>query len=78
MLTEQDVDVSPVALYSNVVRRMLHTLPGASARLQEIGELLLLAPVWSEGYRRSAPSSLGYPWTGVPPGWARDLEAGTE
>lgn len=43
MLTEQDIDASH--LYNNDVRRMLHTLPGASARLQEMGELLLITTV---------------------------------
>ncbi|MFD7861495.1 hypothetical protein ACWC1D_00815 [Streptomyces sp. NPDC001478] len=43
MLTEQDVNAS--YRYSGDVRRMLHTLPGASARLQELGELLLITTV---------------------------------
>jgi hypothetical protein len=43
MLTEQDVEAS--YRYSDNVRRMLHTVPGASARLQELGELLLIATV---------------------------------
>lgn len=43
MLTEQDIDASHI--YTGDVRRMLHTLPGASARLQEIGELLLVTTV---------------------------------
>ncbi|ATM24510.1 hypothetical protein SMD44_p10011 (plasmid) [Streptomyces alboflavus] len=43
MLTEQDIAASH--LYSNDVRRMLHTLPGATAHLQEIGELLLITTV---------------------------------
>ncbi|MEU0665255.1 hypothetical protein ABZ508_13745 [Streptomyces lavendulocolor] len=43
MLTEQDIDASH--RYRDDVRRMLHALPGASARLQEIGELLLITTV---------------------------------
>lgn len=43
MLTEQDVEAS--YHYSDDVRRMLHTVPGASARLQELGELLLITTV---------------------------------
>lgn len=43
MLTEQDIEASHA--YSDDVRRMLHTIPGASARLQELGELLLLNTV---------------------------------
>ncbi|MFI1370150.1 hypothetical protein [Streptomyces griseochromogenes] len=37
-----------------------------------------LAPVWSEDYQRLAPKPLRYLRAGVPPEWARDLEAGTE
>lgn len=43
MLTEQDIDASHH--YNDDVRRMLHTIPGASARLQELGELLLITTV---------------------------------
>ncbi|GAA1236275.1 hypothetical protein [Streptomyces rhizosphaericus] len=43
MLTEQDIDASH--RYDEDVRRMLHTIPGASARLQELGELLLITSV---------------------------------
>lgn len=43
MLTEEDVAASH--RYSDDVRRMLHSLPGASARLQELGELLLITTV---------------------------------
>ncbi|MFE0775429.1 hypothetical protein [Streptomyces sp. NPDC058861] len=43
VLTEQDIDASH--RYSDDVRRMFHTLHGASARLQEVGELLLITTV---------------------------------
>lgn len=43
MLTEQDVHAS--YHYSDDVRRMLHTIPGASARLSELGGLLLIDTV---------------------------------
>ncbi|MFF4531673.1 hypothetical protein ACFY1P_20675 [Streptomyces sp. NPDC001407] len=43
MLTEEDIDASH--RYSDDVRQMLHTVPGASARLQELGELLMIATV---------------------------------
>lgn len=43
MLTEQDIDASH--RYRDDVRRMLHALPGASARPQEIGELFLITTV---------------------------------
>ncbi|MFJ4342581.1 hypothetical protein [Streptomyces sp. NPDC088915] len=43
MLTEANIAAS--YRYSDDVRRMLHTIPGASARLQEIGELLLIETV---------------------------------
>ncbi|MCG7524028.1 hypothetical protein MHW47_06170 [Streptomyces sp. OfavH-34-F] len=43
MLTEQDVDAS--YRYTDDVRRMFHTVPSASARLQELGELLLISTV---------------------------------
>ncbi|MGA5820010.1 hypothetical protein ACPC54_19360 [Kitasatospora sp. NPDC094028] len=43
LLTEQDIDAS--GGYTDDVRKMLHTIPGASARLQELGELLLITTV---------------------------------
>ncbi|MET8816523.1 hypothetical protein ABZW47_31560 [Streptomyces sp. NPDC004549] len=43
MLTEQDIDASH--RYSSEVRRLLHGQPGASAPLQELGELILIATV---------------------------------
>lgn len=43
MLTEQDIAASHA--YTDDVRRMLHTLPGASAGLHEIGGLLLVTTV---------------------------------
>ena len=43
LLNEQDIDASH--RYTDDVRRMLHTVPGASARLQELGELLLISTV---------------------------------
>lgn len=43
LLTEQDVAASHH--YSDDVRRMLHSMPGAHARLQELGELLVIATV---------------------------------
>ena len=46
MLTEQDIDASH--RYNDDVRRMLHTVSGAPARLQELGELLMITTVREE------------------------------
>lgn len=43
MLDEQDIASS--YRYSDDVRRMLHTISGAPARLQELGELLMITSV---------------------------------
>ncbi|MFZ3492198.1 hypothetical protein ACODT5_02975 [Streptomyces sp. 5.8] len=43
LLTEQDMAASHH--YNDDVRRMLHSMPGASARLQELAELLLIGTV---------------------------------
>ena len=43
LLTEQDIDAS--YHYSDDVRSMLHTIPAALARLQELGELIVITTV---------------------------------
>ncbi|MFD7550217.1 hypothetical protein [Streptomyces sp. NPDC059816] len=56
-------------------------LPALKGSVEKKGLLLMmaeLAPVWSEDYQRLAPMALRYLQKGLPPNWARDLEAGTD
>ncbi|MBT2419372.1 hypothetical protein J7F01_32890 [Streptomyces sp. ISL-22] len=56
-------------------------LPALKDPAERDGLLLMMAeiaPVWSDNYHRLAPTALSYLRAGIPPEWARELEAGDE